>query len=116
MVDKEGNLIGIICHIEAAEQGGLRFILKPKKRVMSLILDNAFIKKQKSWRSQQIKNQYLSKLPIPTIDNPSDKANHDKIVQLVEQMLELNKQLTSANELQIKDIFTRLFNIITVHT
>jgi hypothetical protein len=25
IVDKEGNMIGIICHIEAAEQGGLRY-------------------------------------------------------------------------------------------
>jgi hypothetical protein len=26
IVDKEGNMIGEICHIEAAEQGGLRLL------------------------------------------------------------------------------------------
>ena len=44
--------------------------------------------------------QYLVQLPICIID----KANPDKIVQLVEQMLELNKQLAAATEPQLKKL------------
>jgi hypothetical protein len=41
--------------------------------------------------------QYLEKLPIRTIDfnNPSEKASHDKLVSLVDKMLELHKKKTS---------------------
>ena len=37
---------------------------------------------------------YLEKLPIRTIDfkNPSEKAAHDKLVTLVDSMLELHKK------------------------
>ena len=43
--------------------------------------------------------QYLEKLPIRTIDfdNPTDKALHDRMVQLVETMLDLHKRLPNAN-------------------
>ena len=42
---------------------------------------------------------YISKLPIRTIDfdNPDEKAQHDKMVTLVESMLDLHKQLPSAS-------------------
>ena len=42
----------------------------------------------------QIKKKHLGQLPIRTIDfsNPSEKAKHDKIVALVDRMLELNKK------------------------
>jgi len=38
--------------------------------------------------------QYVGKLPIRPIDfsDPTDKARHDKMVELVDRMLELNKQ------------------------
>ncbi|OPX80448.1 MAG: hypothetical protein A4E45_00068 [Methanosaeta sp. PtaB.Bin039] len=41
--------------------------------------------------------QYVSKLPIHAIDysDPQDKAHHDHMVSLVEQMLDLNKQRRS---------------------
>jgi predicted nucleic acid-binding Zn-ribbon protein len=40
----------------------------------------------------------LETFPIPDIDisNSADKSHHDKMVSLVEQMLSLNKKLTSA--------------------
>ena len=43
--------------------------------------------------------QYLSQLPIRTIDfnNPAEKKMHDDLVSLVEKMLELNKQLQKAH-------------------
>jgi len=42
--------------------------------------------------------QYLEQLPIRTIDfsNPDDKKSHDKMIKLVEQMLALHKQLSTA--------------------
>jgi hypothetical protein len=53
--------------------------------------------------------QYLAQLPIRPIDfdNPTDKANHDKMVQLVEIMLTLNQKLAAASEQQMKNILKR---------
>jgi hypothetical protein len=38
--------------------------------------------------------QFIEQLPIRTINfsDPADKARHDKLVELVERMLELNKR------------------------
>jgi hypothetical protein len=43
--------------------------------------------------------QYIEQLPIRTINfsDPSEKARHGKMVELVEQMLDLHKRLASAN-------------------
>ncbi|GAB5493030.1 MAG: Eco57I restriction-modification methylase domain-containing protein [Phototrophicaceae bacterium] len=45
------------------------------------------------WYSYE--SRYIEKLPIRTIDfdNPDDKAQHDKMVTLVQSMLDLHKQL-----------------------
>jgi hypothetical protein len=53
--------------------------------------------------------QYLVMLPIRTIDfsNPEDKARHDRIVELVDQMLDLHKQLTEAKAPQTKTVLQR---------
>jgi len=42
--------------------------------------------------------QFISKLPIRTIDfdNPDDKDRHDKMVELVERMLDFHKKLAAA--------------------
>jgi hypothetical protein len=44
-----------------------------------------------------LNRQYIEQLPIRTIDfnNPSEKAIHDKLVSLVDQMLELHKRKNS---------------------
>jgi hypothetical protein len=41
--------------------------------------------------------QYMAKVPIRTVDfdNPDDVANHDKMVELVERMMELNQKRAS---------------------
>jgi hypothetical protein len=51
----------------------------------------------------------LDQLPIRTIDftNPTDKALHDRMVALVEQMLNLNKQLKETDLPQTKTIIQR---------
>jgi hypothetical protein len=60
------------------------------------------------------KRQYMSPLPIRVIDfdNPTDKANHDKMTQFVEQMLALNKQLAAATEPQIRNILKRRIDAV----
>jgi hypothetical protein len=42
--------------------------------------------------------QYIEQLPIRPINfsDPTDKARHDRVVELVERMLELHKQLATA--------------------
>jgi len=46
----------------------------------------------------RIKGAYLEQLPIRPIDfsKPADKARHDRMVALVERMLELNRKLAAA--------------------
>ena len=45
-----------------------------------------------------LNRQYIEQLPIRTINfpDPSDKAHHDRMVELVEQMLSLYKRLAEA--------------------
>ena len=51
----------------------------------------------------------LKKLPIRTInfDDPTDKAAHDRMVELVDRMLELNKKLAEAKTPQAADVLKR---------
>ncbi len=55
-----------------------------------------FIGKPKG-RSREYFNEPMSKIPIRTIDfkNPKEKASHDKLVSLVDRMLELHKKKNS---------------------
>ncbi|MDM8558199.1 TaqI-like C-terminal specificity domain-containing protein, partial [Candidatus Parabeggiatoa sp. HSG14] len=52
---------------------------------------------------------YLKNFPIRLIDfnNPTDKANHDKIVKLAEQMLTLNKKRRTDNDIQTQTVLER---------
>jgi hypothetical protein len=52
---------------------------------------------------------YLKNFPIRLIDfnNPTDKSNHEKMVQLVEIMLTLNQKLALAHEQQMKNLLKR---------
>ncbi len=51
--------------------------------------------------------QYLVELPIRTIDfnNPEEKAMHDRIVQLVERMLDLHKKKQQSKAESEKELF-----------
>lgn len=46
----------------------------------------------------EIKVIYVERLPIRKVDmnNPAEKARHDRMVELVERMLDLHKQLAAA--------------------
>ena len=56
--------------------------------------------------------QYLEGFPIRTIDfsNPTEKAAHDKVVELVEKMLDGKKKLTDARTDADKRFYERLCN------
>jgi hypothetical protein len=53
--------------------------------------------------------QFIEQLPIRAIDfsDASDRARHDRMVQLVEQMLSLHKQLTAAKTPQDQTVLQR---------
>jgi len=53
--------------------------------------------------------QFIEQLPIRPIDfdDPTDKGRHDRMVQLVEQMLDLNKQLPAATTGHEQDLIRR---------
>jgi hypothetical protein len=53
--------------------------------------------------------QFIEQLPIRSIDfsETSDRVRHDRIVQLVEQMLSLHRQLTAAKTPQDQTVFQR---------
>ena len=57
----------------------------------------------------EYKPMYIQQLPIRTIDfsDPTDKTRHDRMVELVEQILDLHKQLSEAKEPQTKTVLQR---------
>jgi hypothetical protein len=58
--------------------------------------------------------KYLKDFPIPIIDvdSASEKANHDKIVELVDMMLELLKKYHSAKIATEKNLFKKQIDIV----
>jgi hypothetical protein len=58
----------------------------------------------------------IKQLPIPAIDfsNPTEKAQHDKLVALVENMLELKKKYHDVRMEQDKELYERQIKIIDV--
>jgi len=58
--------------------------------------------------------QFLSQLPISNIDfsNKHEKAQHGKMVKMVNQMLDLNKEITNAKSEQSKNIIQRRIDSI----
>ncbi len=57
----------------------------------------------------KVRTNQLARLPIRTINfsDPADKTRHDRMVELVERMLDLNKQLAEAREPQTKTVLQR---------
>ncbi|MEA2062554.1 MAG: TaqI-like C-terminal specificity domain-containing protein, partial [Gemmatimonadota bacterium] len=77
----------------------------------SSLLDFYLKKVSTNFRSGYIaaNKQYIEQLPIRTIDfsNLSDKSRHDKIVSLVELMLDLNKKLPEIKAPQEQTVIRR---------
>jgi hypothetical protein len=61
----------------------------------------------------EIKVIYVERLPIRTVNfsYPADKARHDRIVELVEHMLALHKQLVGAKTPTDKTTIKRQINV-----
>ena len=62
----------------------------------------------------QIKNKFLEQLPIRTMDfsNPAEKAQHDKLVASVDNMLELQKKYHEARMERDKELYERQIKIV----
>jgi hypothetical protein len=62
----------------------------------------------------QVKTVNLKQLPIRTIDfsNPTEKAQHDKLVALVDNMLELQKKYHEARMEQDKELYERQIKMV----
>jgi hypothetical protein len=75
----------------------LRYILGI---INSRLIDFAYrlVNPEKGEALAQVKKQHVEQLPIHIINfsNPADKTRHDKMVELVERMLTLHKQLPVA--------------------
>jgi hypothetical protein len=58
--------------------------------------------------------QYIETSPIRTIDfsNPTEKVQHDKLVALVESMLELQKKHHDARMDQDKELYERQIKMV----
>ena len=60
------------------------------------------------------KTEYLKPFPISTIDfsNPDEKAQHDKLVALVDNMLELQKKYQEARMERDKELYERQIKVV----
>jgi len=60
--------------------------------------------------------QFIEQLPIHTInfDDPATKAQHDKLVALVENMLELQKKYHDTRMEQDKELYEQQITIVDV--
>jgi hypothetical protein len=65
----------------------------------------------------EVKTLVMSRLPIRTIDfsNPIEKAQHDKLVSLVNSMLELHKKHHEARMERDKELYERQIKIVDEH-
>ncbi|MBM4466764.1 MAG: restriction endonuclease subunit M [Chloroflexi bacterium] len=68
-----------------------------------------FMNPEKGEALAEVKKHHVEQLPIRTINfsDPADKARHDRIVSLVEQMLSLHKQLAAAKTPDAKTVLQR---------
>lgn len=96
--------------IKAGSTYSLRYLLGLlNSRLLTFWFDHKFDKFQRAI-FPQFKVNELATFPIRTIDftSPADKARHDRMVQLVEGMLMLHKQLAAAHTPHDKDRYERL--------
>ena len=73
-----------------------------------------FINPEKGEALAEIKKKHVEQLPIRPIDfsDPLDKAEHDRMVELVNRMLSLHKQLDQVNTDHEKNALQRQIDII----
>ena len=92
----------------------LRYILGIlNSRLLTLWFDYKFDKFQRAI-FPQFKVNELSKFPIRTIDfsNPAEKVQHDKLVALVDNMLELQKKYHETRMERDKELYERQIKVV----
>ena len=92
----------------------LKFLLAlVNSRLMTFYHRNRFLDQSKRV-FQKILIQDAKKFPISTIDfsNPTEKAQHDKLVALVDSMLELQKKHHEAKMERDKELYERQIKIV----
>ena len=100
--------------------GGFTITLSPDCPVKPEYLLGLLNSRLLFWRLRQTSNlfrggwitctkQYFGELPIRTVDfsDPGEKGHHDKMVSLVERMLDLHKRLAKAKNPNEKDRLQR---------
>ena len=89
------NLYTIVPH---GQDPDLRYVLGLLNSRLCNWFYQKIINPEKGEALAQVKRGHLAQLPIalPNLSNPSEKAHYDKMVELVEQMLTLHKQLPAA--------------------
>ena len=77
----------------------------------SRLLNECYVRLLKSTKRvfSEVQARQLARLPIPPIDfsDPSDVARHDKMVALVERMLDLHKRLPAAKTKSDRELIER---------
>ncbi|NMX21517.1 hypothetical protein C5S30_03610 [ANME-1 cluster archaeon GoMg4] len=100
--------------VKANDRYSLRYILGIlNSRLLTFWFDYKFDKFQRAI-FPQFKVNELSRFPIRTIDftNPAEKSQHDKLVSLVENMLELQKKYHDARMERDKELYERQIKIV----
>jgi hypothetical protein len=94
-----------------AKEGSM-YDLKYLLGILNSTLMNEYYSRR--FHNIQIKNKFLEQLPIYTIDFsvPEEKAQHDKLVALVDNMLELQKKYHEARMEQDKEIYERQIKLV----
>ncbi len=111
------NTRGKLCPMAS---GGFTITLSPHCLIQPAYVLGLLNSRLLFWKLKQASNlfrggwitctkQYFGELPIRSIDfsDPADKAHHDKVVSLVEQMLALHRQLAAAKNPNDKTNFQR---------
>lgn len=79
--------------------------------INSKLVDHVYKNMMSTYRGGYLRffTQYLSKIPIPTInvEDPLDSARHDRMVELVEGMLDLNRRLADTTDPHTKTVLQR---------
>jgi hypothetical protein len=110
-MDKQGLALGVQVYAAAELSDHPNYVLGLlNSQLMSYLFSIRFQAKHLAGGYLAINKGQLSKLPIRTIDfdNPDDVAKHDRMVELVETMLELHRQLPDASGEAKKIITARL--------
>ena len=111
------NTRGKLCPMAS---GGFTITLSPHCLIQPAYVLGLLNSRLLFWKLKQASNlfrggwitctkQYFGELPIRSIDfsDPADKAHHDKMVRLVEQMFALHRQLAAAKNPNDKTNFQR---------